>query len=302
MNTRLAVLVLLVSSIGWGLTWLPLKGLNEMGLDGLQLILIAFASGSLLLLPMLIKQYVSWKNSIVLMLMIAFTGGVANASFQTAMYHGDVIRVMILFYMLPVWSVIGGRIFLKEKIDLIRIIAITLCLSGAYVILDIWNTSWKGVTWIDVLALTSGLGLASTNILFRFTQNIPLLSKVNVMFLGCTFLIGVSIIFSTAPLTEMVPDESAIPLAILYGAVWLTLITIGTQWAVTRMEAGRSSIIIVMELVAAVVSVALITHADLKTYEIIGGILVISAAILEGSRADESNIKDDTNNIETKIA
>ena len=286
MNTRFAVLVLLMSSIGWGLTWLPIKGLNDMGLDGMQLIFFAFSAGSLLLLPWLVKQFASWKNSIRFMLMIALAGGIANASFQTAMYHGDVIRVMILFYMLPVWSVIGGRIFLKEKIDLLRIIAISLCLSGAYIILDIWNTSWQGITWIDVLAIASGMGLAATNILFRFTQNIPLLSKVSVMFFGCTALIGVSFILSAS--TPTLPANFAVPLAILYGAVWLTLITIGTQWAVTQMEAGRSSIIIVMELVAAVVSLALITNAELKVYEIIGGIMVISAAILEGSRSEES--------------
>lgn len=289
MNTRLAVLVLAVSSIGWGLTWLPLKGLNEMGLDGMQLILIAFASGSILLVPWLIKQFSSWKNSIHFMLMIALAGGIANASFQTAMYQGDVIRVMILFYMLPVWSVIGGKLFLKEKIDFVRMIAVTLCLSGAYIILDIWHTSWQGISWIDILAIASGLGLATTNILFRFTQGIPVMSKVAFMFLGCTLLIGISFILS-AP-TSMVADKIAIPLAIAYGAVWLTLISIGTQWAVTQMEAGRSSIIIVMELVAAVVSIAFLTNAELKTYEIVGGLMVISAAILEGSRAEQANSK-----------
>lgn len=285
MNTRFAVLVLALSSIGWGLTWLPLKGLNEMGLDGMQLILIAFASGSVLLAPWLIKQFSSWKNSIRFMLMIALAGGIANASFQTAMYQGDVIRVMILFYMLPVWSVIGGKLFLKEKIDLVRMIAVTLCLSGAYIILDIWHTSWQGISWIDILAIASGMGLAATNILFRFTQGIPVMSKVAFMFLGCTLLIGIS--FTLSAPASMVADKIAIPLAIAYGAVWLTLITIGTQWAVTQMEAGRSSIIIVMELVAAVVSIALLTNAELKTYEMVGGVMVISAAILEGSRAEQ---------------
>lgn len=288
MHTRFAVLILLMSSTGWGLTWLPLKGLNEMGLDGLLLILIAFASGSLLLLPWLIKQHAAWKNHIRFMLMIALTGGIANASFQTAMYHGDVIRVMILFYMLPVWSVIGGKLFLKEKIDLVRIIAVSLCLSGAYIILDVWHTSWHGITWIDILAISSGMGLAATNILFRFTQNVPVLSKVTAMFLGCTLLVGVSIIVSTTSIK--LPENSAVPLAILYGTVWLTLITIGTQWAVTQMEAGRSSVIIVMELVAAVLSLALITHAELKLYEIIGGLMVIGAAILEGSRNEQPAI------------
>lgn len=256
-----------------------------MGLDGIQLVFIAFASGSLLLLPWLIKQYASWKNSIRLMLLIALTGGIANASFQTAIYHGDVVRVMILFYMLPVWSVIGGRVFLKEKIDLVRMIAISLCLSGAYIILDIWNTSWQGITWIDILSMASGMGLAATNILFRFTPNVPVLSKVAVMFFGCTTLIGISFMLSTS--TATLPGNFAAPLAILYGVVWLVSITIGTQWAVTQMEAGRSSIIIVMELVVAVVSLALITHTELKLYEIIGGLMVISAAILEGSRSEE---------------
>lgn len=294
MNTRFAVLVLALSSIGWGLTWLPLKGLNDMGLDGMQLILIAFASGSLILSPWLIKQFSSWKNSIRFMLMIALAGGIANASFQTAMYHGDVIRVMILFYMLPVWSVIGGKLFLKEKVDLVRLTSVTLCLAGAFIILDIWHTSWQGITWIDILALVSGMGLASTNILFRFTQSIPVMSKVAVMFFGCTLLIGISFMLSTP--TSKVAENFSIPLAIAYGAVWLTLISIGTQWAVTQMEAGRSSIIIVMELVAAVVSIALLTSSELKLYEIIGGLMVISAAILEGSRSDEvssNNISDE---------
>ena len=71
MNTRLAVLVLFISSIGWGLTWLPIKYLNDMGLDSTYLILIAFSSGAIVLLPWLIKQSQHWKSSLGLMLGIA---------------------------------------------------------------------------------------------------------------------------------------------------------------------------------------------------------------------------------------
>jgi len=289
MNSRLAVPVLLISSIGWGLTWLALKGLNEMGLDSMQLIFIAFASGSLVLLPWLVKQVAFWKNNLGFMLLIALCGGFANVAFQSAIYHGDVVRVMILFYMLPVWSVLGGRIILKEKIDAIRITAVLLCLSGAYVILDVWNASWHGITWVDFLAIGSGLGLATTNILFRFTQDIPVMSKVSATFIGCTVMIAVALSLSTESVA--LPDNSALPLAVLYGAVWLTLVTLGTQWAVTQMEAGRSAVIIVMELVAAVVSLALITNVELKAYEIIGGLMVISAAVMEGSRSESAELE-----------
>jgi len=293
MNPRFAVLILFISSAGWGLTWLPLKKLNDMGLDSLQLIFIAFISGALILFPWLFREYHQWKHKIRFILMIALAGGFANASFQAAIYHGDVVRVMILFYMLPVWSVIGGKIFLKEHIDGRRILAVLLCLSGAFIILDVWHTSWQGITYVDFLAIGSGIGLAATNLLFRFTQETPLASKVASIFIGCALIIGSVLIFQyvflNTPVKALPANELAIPYAMLYGAVWLALITLGTQWGVTQMEAGRSAIIIVMELVTAVLSIAILTHVDLKPYEIVGGILVVSAALLEGVREDPAN-------------
>lgn len=284
MNTRFAVLVLFLSSAGWGLTWMPIKALSNMGLDGMHLVFTAFFSGALLSLPWLFKQRAHWQKKVSLMVMIALAGGFANASFQTAIYHGDVIRVMILFYMLPIWSVIGGRVFLGEKIDAVRIFAVLLSLSGAFVILDIGHTSWAGVSNVDLLAIGSGLGLAATNILFRFTQDIPVMSKVCAMFIGCTVLIGLSLmVFTTA---ASLPDNNAVFWAVAYGALWLTLITTGTQWGVTQMDAGRSAVIIVVELVVAVASAALIVTGELATFEIFGGLMVLSAALLEGSRND----------------
>jgi len=288
MNPKYAVLVLIISSIGWGITWLPIKLINEMGLDSMQLILIAFSSGAIVSLPWLFKQHARWKSSLGFMLMIGIAGGFANSAFQTAIVHGDVIRVMILFYMLPVWSVIGGRIFLQEQIDRFRLSAVVLCLAGAAIILDVWSTSWQGISWIDLLAIGSGLGLAATNILFRFTQTIPLMSKISVTFIGCTVIIGAFL--GTSTTSAALPGNQAIPLAMLYGAIWIMLITIGTQWAVTKMEAGRSSIILVMELVVAVVSAAIISNAQLGMNEMIGGAMVIGAALVEGMRGDDETV------------
>ena len=285
MNSHYAVVVLFISSIGWGLTWLPLKTLNDMGLDGLLLVFIAFSSGSLLLFPWLYRQRRAWASHIPIMLLVALAGGIANGAFQTAIYHGDVIRVMILFYLLPVWSVLGGWLFLREKIDRLRFIAILLCLGGAFLILDVWHSSWQGISWIDLLAIASGMGLAATNILFRLTPHIPAMSKVFSVFMGCSLLMGGSMMLFSVSAAS--PEAGAIPLAMAYGAIWLTLITLGTQWAVTRMEAGRSAIIIVTELVVAVSSAALLTGAELRLPELIGGLMVLSAAIMEGMRAQE---------------
>ena len=288
MTTRLAVIILFVSSAGWGLTWLPLKTMNEMGLDNKHLIFIAFLSGWIALLPWQFVQFAHWKKSFGFIAMIALSGGFANVAFQTAIFYGDVIRVMILFYLLPVWSVLGGWLFLKEKIDRLRLIAVIICLSGAFVILDVWNTSWQGISWIDLLAIGSGMGLAATNILFRFTQHIPVMSKVSSIFLGSTLIMGLILVFTTQSI--VLPENGAVTIAIVYGAIWLTFISTGTQWAVTQMEAGRSAIIIVMELVVAVLSVALLTSVELQIHEITGAIMVIGAAIMEGSRDVDDSV------------
>ena len=75
--------MLFASSVGWGLTWWPIKMLSDRGIDGMHMIFIAFLSGVLVLSPWLYKQYPVWKKNIGLMLMIALSGGIANASFQT---------------------------------------------------------------------------------------------------------------------------------------------------------------------------------------------------------------------------
>ena len=182
MHSRVAVWVLFFSSIGWGLTWLPIKTLNGMGLQTIHLIVIAFTAPTLALLPWLYRQRLMWLPVFPLMLLISVFGGFANFAFQTALATGDVIRVMILFYMLPIWSVLGGRFFLNESIDKRRLLALMLCIAGALCILEAWRISWGALSMIDLLALGSGMGLAASNIIFRFTASVPLVSKVGLCF------------------------------------------------------------------------------------------------------------------------
>lgn len=286
MKHGLAVSILFISSIGWGLTWLPIKGINQMGLDGVHLVFIAFGSAGLLLSPMLFKQWSSWRGKLRFLFLIALFGGLANLTFQTAMVHGDVVRVMILFYLLPVWSVLGGWYFLNERPDWLRIVAVIVSLSGAVLILNIDSGTFSGLGWVDVLAIAAGLSFAMNNIMFRKTASEPLAGKVSAMFLGCAGLIGVYLL--VMPMTNAFPGNASPLYAALYGVLFLSLITFGTQWGVTQLEAGRAALIIVMELVAAVVSVALLTEMTLSTREIAGALLVMTAAVVEGWREPEA--------------
>ena len=57
----------------------------------------------------------------------------------------------------------------------------------------------------------------------------------------------------------------------------MLLANIGSQWGVSHMEAGRSSVIIIMELITAVVSATLIAGEHMDTMEMIGGALILVA-------------------------
>ncbi len=276
------VYILLISSVGWGLTWLPLKHLASQGMEGIYLVFIAFGCAAVLLLPFTLRQWSKWKQHFHILLLITFLGGFANITFQTALFHGDVIRVMILFYLLPAWSVIGGKVFLGEQVDAKRMFTVICALTGAFLILGGPNIFHTPPSWIDLLAIASGLSFAMNNIVFRFAEPQPLTGKVNAMFLGCAVmaLIYILVSFPTAP---SITTDNLVG-SLLYGGIMIMLITFGTQWGVEQLEAGRASIIIITELVVAVISAAVLLNEQLNGIELIGGGLVILAAMVETFR------------------
>jgi drug/metabolite transporter (DMT)-like permease len=283
-NFSMPVWVLLISSIGWGLTWLPLHYFESQGLSGPPMVFIIFLSAVTVLLPVMFRQRRSWQGHFHHLVLIALFGGLANVLFQNALFYGDVVRVMILFYLLPIWSVLGGRVFLGEKIDLMRGVTLAAAIGGGFLILGGFGIFSTPPSWLDLMAIGSGFAFAMNNIVFRASQELPLGSKVSAMFFGVIVMMGAYLLFT--PAIAWPTDISVILLAAAYGIFGLMLITFGTQWGVTHLEAGRASIIIVMELVVAVISAVIILNQTLSPAEITGALLVITAAIIEGFREE----------------
>lgn len=277
------VVALCIASIMWGLTWWPLKALNAAGFGGLSVIALSFGVLAFVSTPVLIRQRQSWWSQKPQMALIGFLGGTANVAFAYALIHGDVVRVMVLFYLLPIWGVLGGRILLKEQIDIWRWLGVCLAIGGAFIVLGGAQLFSTAPSWIDLLALISGFALAMTNLAFRAVQTIPVVPKVIATFYGCMIL-AVLCLFLGSESFEYGHSNSAWLGLLSYALLWLLLTSLTSQWAVTQLEAGRSSIIIIMELVAAVVSATLIRGEVLTVQEVVGGILILIAALIEALR------------------
>jgi drug/metabolite transporter (DMT)-like permease len=280
------VLVLLTASVVWGLTWVPLKYFGGFGLQGVNVTLVGHGSVGALALPWLALRWQGWRRDKRSMLLLATFGGLANLAFASAIVSGEVVRVMVLFYLLPAWGVLGGWALLGERVDGLRKLTVVGALGGAFLILGGGRVFTERPSLADVLAVVSGMALAMNNVLFRKLSGVAVPDKVAAMFAGCLVLALPLTFLGVQPLPAGVTADVWLEL-VAFGLIWLFAATVGTQWGVAHMEAGRSSVLIIMELVAAVASAALINGVRLRPIEWLGGVLIVGAAFVEARRPAE---------------
>lgn len=284
MRPLLPVVLLVLSSFLWGCAWIPLKALERLGMSGLSMTAVAAGSTGLVLLPFAVRERSTWRGRGARGLALIFLlGGYANLAFSTALVYGEVVRVMVLFYLLPVWGVAGGYFFLGERVGPARLVAVASALSGAVLVLGGFGALRGSVSLIDLLAVTSGLSFAGSNLVFRARQEVPVLSKATAMVLGSSALavLGIACGFQSVAGVQ----AAGIAWAVAYGVGWLLFATLGGQYGVTHLEAGRSSIIIIIELLAAVTSAILVGGETMDSMEIAGGLLILLAAVIEARQA-----------------
>jgi drug/metabolite transporter (DMT)-like permease len=276
----LPVLVLFTSSIFWGLTWIPLKYFGQAGLSGVAVTAAAHGAICVLAVPYLFTRRRVWWPARGQMLLLAMAGGLANMAFSSALLYGEVLRVMALFYLLPVWGVLGGRWLLGETIGRRRAINMSLALLGAFLVLGAFSVFRERPTLIDGLAVLSGMALALNNILFRRAESVPVASKVAFTFVGsCAWASSCLVLLNVGP---TLPISTGLWLGVAaFGIAYLLPASLGTLWAVGQMEAGRSAILIIVELLAAVFSAAIYNGDVPFARELVGGSLIVLAAVLE---------------------
>lgn len=288
--TWLPVCVLLFSSSLWGLSWWPLKQFSAAGLSGPWLALLIYGVVGLCGLPFLWRERGHWRGQLKLLILLGLIGGWANAAFVNALVLGQVVRVMLLFYLSPVWAVLGGKIFLNEAIGGRRAVAVALALAGAFMVIGGTSVFDQPFSLADLLALSAGMGFAGNNIVARAAQGVPMLSKTVTVFVGCGAISAVMLAWQLTP-TSMVQPSAAMGAGLLaYGFIWLALATATWQFGVTHMEAGRAGVIVIAELLVAVLSSTWLGDEQLSAREWCGGALITAAALLEATASSPSPV------------
>lgn len=275
--TLMPVLSLLLAATLWGLFWYPLRELNAAGIDGLWTTLIGYGSALICALPWIWRRRQELRAQLAPAIMLGLASGWCNMAFILAMIDGTVVRVLLLFYLSPLWAVILGYFMLGERPSRRALLVLVVAMCGAVMML--WSPT-LGFPWpesrSDWLALSSGFAFALSNVLVRKAQALSIGSKMAAAWWGAVVLAAGWLWFVDASLPQA--SSQAWLSAVMFGLFGLVLVTLTVQYGVSKMPVHRSAVILLFELVIGAASALLLTDETVRTVEWIGGACILFAA------------------------
>jgi len=275
----LPILALLATALFWGVLWYPLRWLAEHGLPGLWATGLLFGSALILGSPLLwrYRGQVTLRPGLLLGLLLS--SGWCNTAFILAILDGQVVRVMLLFYLSPVWAVLLARFLLGERLPSLALLTLGLAMGGALIIL--WQPS-LGMPWprghADWLAISSGLAFAFSNVFIRMGHDLTIALKTVIAWLGVVLLSGILLLTGIGGHAEW--NLAAAAVAVVLGMVGIVLMSSCLVYGVSRMPVHRSAVILLFEVIVGAVSAQWLASEGLGSREFLGGIFILGAAWL----------------------
>lgn len=134
---------LLFGAATWGVLWYPYRLLNQAGLDGIWSTVLTYAAALIVGLAIFWRDAAGLKFSPFAILM-GLAVGWSNLAYVLGVLEGEVMRVLLLFYLAPLWTVPLALILLHERLDRAGLAVMALAFAGAMTML--WRPD-IGVPW-----------------------------------------------------------------------------------------------------------------------------------------------------------
>lgn len=275
----LPVFAMLAGASMWGVVWYPMRLLEDRGLSGLWLSLVLYAAALIVSLPRAWRSFGEFARRPAWIALLVVTGGWTNVAFILAILDGNVLRVLLLFYLSPLWATLMGWLLLRERISRVGLLSLLLAMVGAVVML--WNPA-LGAPWpqgyADWMALSSGIAFALSIVVTRKLQDISVTAKVVSIWLGVVLIALAMLGTMAVPMPHVEP--SIFGGAVALGVGGILLMTVFVQYGVTHLPVHRSAVLALIELVAGALSQQLLTDEVVSVREWAGGVLIIVGAYL----------------------
>jgi drug/metabolite transporter (DMT)-like permease len=275
----LPALALMLNAFTWGVSWWPFRQLQAAGLHPLWATTLIYAVAVVVIG---IRQPGAWREVLraPALWVLVLASGTTNATFNWAMTIGDVVRVVLLFYLMPLWAVLLARWLLGERFTALAWLRVAVALAGALLVL--WPEGGGG--WPlprslpDWLAVAGGFTFALNNVMLRREAARSPGARGMAMFIGGTVVSAVLAASMSVPLPQQVAAGW------LLGALALSLVflagNLALQYGAARLPANATAVIMITEVLFASGSAVLLGAGTLTPTLVLGGGLIVLSALL----------------------
>lgn len=278
----LPVLALLFNAFTWGVSWWPFRQMQAQGLHPLWATALIYALAALALAawrPAALRAL--WRTPVLWVLVLA--SGSTNAAFNWGVATGDVVRVVLLFYLMPLWALLFARWLLHEPLRPGALLRAALALAGALVMLWPADGGWplprQGADW---LGLAGGVAFALNNTMLRREARRDATARALAMFCGGAAIGAATALAGAAAGVPAPAHAGAWAAPVVAMAAWFALSNLALQYGAARLRAGTTAVVMVSEVLFASASAVWLGAAVLEPRTAWGGALIAAAALLAG--------------------
>jgi drug/metabolite transporter (DMT)-like permease len=273
---------LLFNAFTWGVSWWPLRQLQVLGLHPLWATVVIYLLAVAVITAWRPRAWLELARAPALWVLV-LASGTTNATFNWGVTVGDVVRVVLLFYLMPLWAVLLARVVLGEPLTPSALVRVGMALLGAAIVL--WPED-AGLplprTLAEWLGVLGGFTFALNNVMLRREAARPEAARALAMFLGGALVAGAAGLALQSQ--GLIPGLPASAPAWMLGVLGLSLVYLcsnaALQYGAARLRANVTAVIMISEVLFASVSAALFGAGFITWPLALGGALIVGATLL----------------------
>ncbi|WP_126461455.1 DMT family transporter [Sulfuritortus calidifontis] len=273
---------LLTAATVWGIVWYPYRLLEEAGISGSLASLITYLIALVPVLLLCGRDFLRQREQRGWLVLVALATGWTNLAYVLAVIHGEVMRVLLLFYLAPLWTVFFARLILGERVNQFGYLVMGLSLAGAYVMLARNGGLPLPTNFAEWMGLSAGVAFALANVLSRKMREVATGVRSLWVFLGVVGIAAFPVGFEGGALTAVAGLDSAHWLILIGVGLLLVLATFAVQYGLAHTPASQAIVILLSELVIAAIASRLLAHEVMDAREWLGGALIVAASLFSG--------------------
>ena len=286
LQRTLAIGSLVYAATLWGLVWYPYRLLDQAGMGGIASSFFSYA------LPLLL---LGWRHGRTLrdargrwlwLSALGLAAGWTNLAYVLAVLEGEVVRVLLLFYLSPLWTVLFSRFLLHEKLNRAGWAVMALATGGALAMLwqpGEWPLPGNRAEW---LALSAGVMFAASNVISRHLDGVAEGAKAVSVWAGVAVLTLAGLALKPAELDFMAYAETNTWLLLIGVGIAIGSMTYAVQHGLARVPANQAIVIFLFELVVAAIAAYFLSDERMGVREWIGAAMIITASLFSGHMED----------------